>query len=273
MAIERAYVWVVGPAGSGKTTLVEQVLKSNRSPLLMAARWREDPSVRRPTEVSQRGPETERYRSVGASNTVIYRYPPDRPEDAEEDFWDTEFMTDFSHFLFEAETPAMKGGDLAVFVTRPLPARRALLVKRRIRRARALEEALSSFRGTPIYDRLRREIGREVRKHVAGGVRFREERWTLLPSHAALLTARLVVINIRNERERGAAERLAGEVARIRADAAVRRHVLGGRHDPGPATIVMANLADPRDPGLRKALARIKAAVIRASATGDATLE
>jgi hypothetical protein len=70
-----------------------------------------------------------------------------------------------------------------------------------------------------------------------------------------------VVVNARDDAERGRAERLVQEVARLRKDAAVfgdRVGLLGHRI---PITAVAANLSDPRDAGLRKAIARVRRAL------------
>jgi sugar phosphate isomerase/epimerase len=68
------------------------------------------------------------------------------------------------------------------------------------------------------------------------------------------------VVNIRAEPERPRAERLVADVGRLRKDAGLFRELLGPRGTRIPVTAVVANLADPKDRGTRKALARVRRA-------------
>lgn len=73
--IERAYIHVGGPAGTGKTTFVEAVLEACDEPILAARCVRND-SLRTSWETNpQRHPELRRYREAGASG--VRRAPPD----------------------------------------------------------------------------------------------------------------------------------------------------------------------------------------------------
>jgi hypothetical protein len=51
------------------------------------------------------------------------------------------------------------------------------------------------------------------------------------------------------------------EVARLRRDAAVFKDVLGFRGSKIPAMVVVARLGSAKDPGLKKAVARVKRAI------------
>lgn len=72
-----------------------------------------------------------------------------------------------------------------------------------------------------------------------------------------------MIINIHDESERPAAERLAAEVRRLRNDPDVKSDVLGIDAQRRQPTIFIANLADPKDKVLKKALARVKRAISR----------
>ena len=71
--------------------------------------------------------------------------------------------------------------------------------------------------------------------------------------------APLVVVNIGDERERDSAERLVSDVARLRADGELFRDILSRR--VRRVTAVVANVEERGDPGLKKALARVRRAV------------
>lgn len=73
------------------------------------------------------------------------------------------------------------------------------------------------------------------------------------------------MVNGRGEAERLAAAALVEDVGRLRKDDAVFHDVLGFRGSRVPVTAVVADLSDPKDPGLRKAIARVKRAAVRTS--------
>ena len=73
--------------------------------------------------------------------------------------------------------------------------------------------------------------------------------------------AQLVVVNIRSEAERQRGEQLVADVGRLRKDSALFDAILGFRGSRIPVTAVVANLADPRDAGTKKAVARVRRAL------------
>lgn len=73
--------------------------------------------------------------------------------------------------------------------------------------------------------------------------------------------AALVGVNIGDERERPSAERLASDVARLRADEELCRDILSWRGRRGRVTVAVANTGKRGDPGLKKAPARVRRAV------------
>jgi len=68
-------------------------------------------------------------------------------------------------------------------------------------------------------------------------------------------------VNTREDAGRGRARGLLEDVRRLRADRAVFDDVLGWRGSRVPITAVVADLADPREVGTRKAVARVKRSV------------
>jgi NAD(P)-dependent dehydrogenase (short-subunit alcohol dehydrogenase family) len=89
------------------------------------------------------------------------------------------------------------------------------------------------------------------------------EHWALAAGYEGIERAQLVVINVRSEDERVVAQILIEDVVRLRKDEAVFRDIIGHRGYKLPVTAVVADLSDPKDPGLKKAVARVKRATKR----------
>jgi hypothetical protein len=68
---------------------------------------------------------------------------------------------------------------------------------------------------------------------------------------------------VRDRADRAVAERMLDEIARIRSDDAVRTSLLGRFAHHSKITAVVGNLSDPKDAGTRKALTRIKRALVQ----------
>lgn len=122
--IERAYVWIDGPPGAGKTTLVERVIKGCREPVLavrvVTASSKRQVGRARPT------PETARFDAAGAVGSAVYRHAPGDPDA----FWDSGVTECFSTAVVLEGAPAdFVRPDLLVHVMRPLPEGRSLLTR------------------------------------------------------------------------------------------------------------------------------------------------
>jgi hypothetical protein len=85
--------------------------------------------------------------------------------------------------------------------------------------------------------------------------------WELASAHQGLEHAGLVVVSVRARDDRDVAEQMLREIARIRSDDDVRTAVLGRFAHRTKVTAVVADLSDPKDPGTKKALTRIKRAI------------
>jgi len=84
--------------------------------------------------------------------------------------------------------------------------------------------------------------------------------WATSDRYSGIEHAQLVVVNVRHDSERDAAEQLAADLVRLRKEEKLFNDVLSFRGSRTPITIVVANLAQPSDPGRRKALTRVRRA-------------
>jgi hypothetical protein len=179
---------------------------------------------------------------------------------------------------------------LSAFVARPLPEGSSLLFTgmkdTKAQRERELMEGeyladhpdlLLEFLPSGIVSALRpavkknpdllRGIGENMRRLVeeqrSRPVPKSSPQWELAKSYDGIKDAGLVVVNIHDESERARAEEMVRDVARLRADKKVFDDVLGPHYHRTPVTAVVTNLADPKDPGRKKVIARVKRAITR----------
>jgi hypothetical protein len=127
------------------------------------------------------------------------------------------------------------------------------------RRSQPGRTARAAFAGS----RAREAIGRSSAIY---GERFgangtSHTHWELAATHQGLERAGLVVVNVRARDDRDAAERMLGEIVRIRSDDDVRIAVLGRFAHRTEVTVVVTDLSDPKDAGTKKALTRINRAL------------
>lgn len=87
------------------------------------------------------------------------------------------------------------------------------------------------------------------------------EVWSLAPHLEGLQRAQLIVLNVRSADERRAAAAVLDEIPGLRKDDEMHRDVIGHLGDRRPITSVVADLSDPREPGVKKAVARARRAV------------
>jgi len=229
---ERAVVHVGGPRHSGKTTFVERVLDADVA-FSICVRGERDPALRKQqVSAEEDQPELRRYRESGAAEVGLYRFA----ERSIDEFFMSDFMQNYSEAVFiEGDLP-FDFVDLSVFIA-PIPANGQPLL-RRIQRYHAAARAAS----------------------LAGPTLIPREHWALAEGYAGIERAQVVVANIRDESEQPAAVAFLEEVAQLRNDATVFADVMGYPRSKLPITAVAADLSNPKDAGLKKALARVKRA-------------
>jgi hypothetical protein len=287
----RAFVVVDGPAGAGKTLLIERLLRSNRSKLLMVARGvlgvLDDERAKPRASASRRDRELGRYREAGASNVTRYEFPRSvRESDA---FFDTRFMEDYSEgVIIEGDSPLGVPPDLAVFVAPPLPDGERLVRRVRVDHSEAHErrlEQLGALVSSPdggagvMREMLESELGRALPLPEAALAQARASfaaafeqaksagppaptrRWALAEGYRGIERAQVVAVNVRSDAERERAAALLPDLARLRKDPKIFDDVIGWRGKRLPITAVVADLADAKDKGTRQILARIKRAL------------
>ena len=284
--ISRVIIYVDGPPGAGKTAFVEQLLGALDG-WVLAVRCRRDESLRQARESSSaRDPEVRRYRAAGASDAGRFSFPAAR--DSADDFFTSRLLTDVSDVVvIEGDSP-LHDADLRVFVAPPPAAGQTLLVRERRDRAaqqRAQAAAMERLLGEPdgaarlleqlvggpvvAFARRRPDLLEQARVGLLAGIgKIRStplmvptEHWAVAVGYAGIDYAQLVVVNACGGAERRRAHGLLEDVRRLRADQAVFDDVLGWRGSRMPVTAVVADLADARDAGTRKAVARVKRSV------------
>jgi len=284
--IERAYIHVGGPQGSGKTTFIEAVLDGNDEAILTARCVRND-ALRRAREAAPKGhPELRRYRQAGASGAALFTFP--KRDIGSDSFFMTDLMSDYSEgVIVEGDNP-LAFVDLDVFIAPPPQAGEQLFTRRSRDHAaqdRARVDAwerllgepdgvakwLSQELGGPIADLARKNPKRfeDARMTMLSGLSQARKGppamptayWAIAEPYAGLEDAGLVVVNIRGDDERAAGERLLADVVRLRKDENIFKDVLSFWGSRALITAVVANLADPNDPGRKKALARVRRAL------------
>ncbi len=205
--------------------------------------------------------------------------------EAFEAFYDTALMSDFSDaVILEGDDP-LGHTDLDVFVA-PAPEADDALFVRQARDRAAPERAradgweallrqpdgvarwMDQVVSGPLAEYVRRNtaLAETVRDQMLAGIaKLRAvppaapvEHWAIDDRYRGIEHAGLVVVNVRDAGERGEGERLAGDLIRLRQDRALFDDILGWRGHRTPITVVVADLMDPRDPGKRKALVRIR---------------
>jgi hypothetical protein len=211
------------------------------------------------------------------------------------DAWGDEFyFTDLMQeptdaVVIEGDSP-LEGADLHVFVAPAPPPGSRLFVRRtrdraaeERRRLKELQKAARSRQGLlAIMERdLGRELARlaerdpsylEAARNVLDGIVEQAARrpppepepyWAVNRRYAGIERGQLVVITVRDPEERARAEGLVEQLGRLRREEALLRDILGPTGKRIPITAVAGDLRDPRDPGTRKAVARVRRALLR----------
>jgi len=277
-------IWFEGPEGSGKTTLIQRMLESNRSKRLSTARLRIQDGVEEPTLMAEGSEETRRCLDSGAEDALLMFYPEGQRYDASVRCWEERFYYAAPDgILFEGGYSRGLRSELRFFVASPWMAAEPFLARRRVEVGHlALQDYLNiAFGHVPggkeesrPPDHLDEEaevIGEEewevpdetaakLSQWADEGVPIHNERWSVPDGHTDLFLCDAVVINVHGARESEAAERMAADIRRVRKDEALAREVLESHSPVSRPSLFIADLSDPKHPGTRQAVARIKRA-------------
>jgi hypothetical protein len=246
----RAVVHVDGPPGAGKTTLVETLLRD--APFeFVCIRGDRDKNARRFGAAHQEGDaELRRYADAGAYVVARVRFG----EPSIDDFFELDALSGFSDaVVVEGDLPT-DFADVAIFVCAPpkdggsLTRRRGPASSSSSRSSRRSEPSaaagLSLSKLPPSF--FRSLAGRPAPTPIA-----------LPEGYEGLENAGLCIVTYRDASERDTAVRFADEITAMRADPALRRDLFGPFVKQVPATVVAADLRNPKDPGTKKAVARV----------------
>lgn len=287
-------IWVDGPPGAGKTTLIERLLTSATSYDLAVARVRPGKSGTR-RKKSTRDADQDRFKTAGASTVAVLHAVPDRS------FGDLDEIDRFrdenrgtSAVLFEGApvTRALRG-ELAVYVVRPLAEEVNLVSfgEKEVMRLDLNSYLSMMFGKSPVVHgedteepppdiagsesevveeiEIPEDVGQELSEWAVSGVPIQGKGWVACAHHEGVVYGDVYLINLHKERERPAAERLAAEIRRIRADGTILRSFQSAPHQSRRISVFIANLSDPRDAELKKAIARIKRGLPRTRQEDD----
>lgn len=271
---------------SSETILVARCTRDDRLRHSRETRSRRDPEVRRYLRAGAGGVASFAFPGpppkADASIATVLLSPSG---EAFEAFYDTELMSDFSDAVIVEGDDPLGHSDLDVFVA-PAPEAGETLFVRQERdpaaadRARAdawetllrQPDGVAQWAGAVVggsvveYVRRNTALAETVRDHMLAGIaRFRgapppspADHWVVAERFRGIEHAGLAVVNVREALQRDAGERLVSDLMRLRQDRALFDDILGWRGHRTPITAVVADLTDPRDPGRRKALARIR---------------
>ena len=122
--IERAYIHVAGPTRSGKTTLVEAILRAFDGPAITVRCRCDDDLDESEESAPARDAGLRRYRASVASGAARFDFPAEEQDG--DGLFCSKVLSDFSEaILIEGECP-VGYVDLEVFMAPPLPAGKAL---------------------------------------------------------------------------------------------------------------------------------------------------
>ena len=264
---------------------IETVLQRLDPPILVA-RCRRDDRLAEPKETSPRTePELRRYREAGADGVALFAFPG--APTVTDDFFTTDLMVEYSRaVVLEGDSP-LSYVDLSVFIAPTPNGRGRLFVRRSAPRSSRREQIADLERLLEAPTGIAELMGRLVGEPLAAMLRARPElvdaaraelleklrharlsppsppakRWTVSERYAGIERAQLAIVNVRDEGELRRADKLLSDLVKLRQDKEIFSDVLGYRGNRVPITAVAANLADPADPGLKKAIAKVRRVV------------
>jgi len=266
--IDHIFVWFDGSPGSGKTLLIERVLNANRRKDIGVVRFRQNQKRRAPRIVPSGSEETRRYLDAGACDAMLLEYSPNaRRVSFVDEFWSTGFLGHlFDTVYCEAElTDELFPTALSVFVLPALKDPSSIFETEEIeindefmrafftRSFGHLAPAMKNFSKT--FDDCINEGLEKIAQKQSTPPPIK--LMSLNPGFEGLIDASIVVVNIRNPRERPAAERLIEYLQKVGNGPNPINRTFGYRWRDKKYMFV-CNLNDPEDAELKKLITVIK---------------
>ncbi len=262
----RSVIHVDGPEGVGKTAFIERLIEAKLATTACIRAERAPQGRLAFVSQTKHDAELKRYRRAGSSTVGSYRF---EVQDWDK-FYGLAIMQEYSTaVLIEGDCP-ISHVELRVFIAPP-PLEGQGLLRRVQRNAYELrqiahERLLQKFESSPDSAQLLEELGRPLRPPTPPSPAAllampTSQHWALAPRYEGIERAQLIVINARTDEERSASERLLPDIKRLRSDPEVFNDVIGHYGKKLPVTAVVADLSDLKDPGLKKAFAKIKRAL------------
>lgn len=255
----RSWILVTGTQGAGKTTFACRLIKSFRSRPLDVMRLHSDAEVKEVTrlEVSRKNREQQSFLAAGAADVDVFLAPPGKDYEAIKAYMEGAYVFGGGNaVVFEGDAVGRHlTCDVTVFVMpvheedddpyplTPLkiPGLRELLGIEAEEDGPEPEELEDGDEGEIVVE-VTEEQAKKLALDLAGVLLENRPR----PEYEFLTQANVIVIN---RREGDRQEDVAYTASRVRRMLADRRH---------RASLHVCDLRDPRDPELKKALARVK---------------
>jgi hypothetical protein len=263
----RKWIWVAGPPLAGKTTFACRLIKSYRSKRfdvfsLRTDETSEDKKLRR---LGENDGEKRTYYNAGAGSVEVYVVPPDRAYEAIDEYMKLNLLFgENNDLIFEGQTVGeylstditvfvmpvhIKGDDPYPLIPLRVPEFESLLEMEKEDSAE-LEEEQSWVEEEVLDEEDEGEIIAELSEAQAKQLAFKLAGVVLenrpRPEYEFLRRAKVVVINYREEDRKEDLAYTRSRVEKILEDRERR------------ASVHVCDLSEPKDPELKKAIARVK---------------
>ncbi len=266
--ITRGFVRIEGPPAAGKTTLIERVLRGNRSILLAAARIDEAPVGKPSREIREEDSHITRFIEAGAFDASSFQIDYRGKDSPENFFWCSDLMSDYFHgLLIENPGPLDLHGNHTVFVLRPLEDGEEFFERDTIHVPR---HVLKASLGAILSD-----LG-EGSEHpdIAFNKAFDDldekgldigEHWRLRDPFAGLTRADTILINTNGNENYDSLERTVAEIKRMAEEPELARDIFMWRAGSRNFHINTGNLLARNQPDINKVINRIRSVLRQAS--------
>lgn len=267
---DRKHIWFDGPAGSGKTSLIERAISSNRTKSLGAARFLKNAKARQPVVRKKGNEETDRYGAAGAQDVALIEYADKHASTLGDFFWQTQLgATPLDAVYCEGPAPSDLFEfpvDFILYIMRPLLDPAGLFEKQELKptseQVRAMlmngagsQIAAISDKFSKMVDETMSVVMQQQNQKLEGLAPIVIHK--LLPDYVGLAPATTIIVTIEGEHERTAATALLNFIAAVHLGTAGINHGLSYKWKEKKSTFIL-NLNDPKDPELKRAVNMIK---------------